>query len=274
MIDDLVVGMIGGTIIALVYGLLFAQREDAIRERLRKSRQGWVRAKYVSAFVGALRGKAAAYDTSIMTLLFFLVMSIAVSLLRLGSYMVVDKANDMWQRVVLLDEKALLARDRASGNGDREVTQSDLREQACDANTAKQPQQPHRDLEERGLMIEELTRDVESYRDRSELLASASDYLFYVVFAAFYVALFSWIPFVTMRKRFAVEIERFTLRIQGLATKNELAQLAVLESSVADESTLISFVQHARSIATRHNVSQLVATFDLWEDENRRDLTE
>ena len=67
-----------------------------------------------------------------------------------------------------------------------------------------------------------------------------------------------------MRRRFAHELERFTMRIQGLASKAELANLAVLESNVRDEQSLRTFIDATRDVASRHNVSALVETFDLW----------
>ncbi|MCW5983153.1 MAG: hypothetical protein KIT09_34000 [Bryobacteraceae bacterium] len=82
--------------------------------------------------------------------------------------------------------------------------------------------------------------------------------------------LFVWMPFIAMRAKFASEIERFTLRIQGLASKSELAELAVLEATVSDEDSLRSFIKHARVIATRHAVPQLVTRFDLWSLSNDR----
>ncbi len=69
-----------------------------------------------------------------------------------------------------------------------------------------------------------------------------------------------------MRQRFAYEIERFTLRIQGLASKAELAELAVAEADVIDEKTLRHFVEITRGVASRHGIPQLVTTFDLWKD--------
>lgn len=91
-----------------------------------------------------------------------------------------------------------------------------------------------------------------------------------LLFLSFYVGLFFWRPFIIMRRRFAFEIERFTLRIQGLASKPELAELAVAEAHVTNENTLRAFVEITRKVAIRHGIPQLVTTFDLWR-ENQKD---
>ena len=85
----------------------------------------------------------------------------------------------------------------------------------------------------------------------------------YVVAAIlFYVF---WLPFSIMRKRFTHELDRFSLRIQGLASKTELAELALAETIIADEITLRLYLSLAVGIATRHGILQLASRFDLWE---------
>ena len=79
-----------------------------------------------------------------------------------------------------------------------------------------------------------------------------------------------WKPFVVMRRRFGYELERFTLRIQGLASKSELAELAVAETEVKNEETVREFVLIMRRIAERHGIPQLVKTFDLWKEDSER----
>jgi hypothetical protein len=83
-------------------------------------------------------------------------------------------------------------------------------------------------------------------------------------FAVSLVAYFFWIPYAVKRRRFGAELDRFLLRIQGLASKAELAELALAESRVVDERTLRAFIDHARTIANRHGVGELVSPFDLW----------
>ncbi|MCP3890102.1 MAG: hypothetical protein GY702_14715 [Desulfobulbaceae bacterium] len=72
-----------------------------------------------------------------------------------------------------------------------------------------------------------------------------------------------------MRKRFAHEMEKFLSRIQYLESKQELSNLAVLESKVVDEKTLKEFIYATKSIAIRHNIQELVFTFDLWKNDEK-----
>ena len=70
--------------------------------------------------------------------------------------------------------------------------------------------------------------------------------------------------FMEYRARFAHELERFTLRIQGLATKDELAELVTKEVAVKDEATAKEFVDVMAKIAAKHKVDVLVESFLLW----------
>ena len=64
--------------------------------------------------------------------------------------------------------------------------------------------------------------------------------------------------------QFADEVERFTLRVQGLASKAELVELVAAESAVSDEASSRRYVAVMRQIATRHGISDLVRSFELW----------
>ena len=69
---------------------------------------------------------------------------------------------------------------------------------------------------------------------------------------------------ILFRSAFAHELERFTLRIQGLASKPELAELVTKELAVKDENTAKEFVDVMAKIANRYKVGPLVDTFLLW----------
>lgn len=73
-----------------------------------------------------------------------------------------------------------------------------------------------------------------------------------------------WFPSVSISRRFAHELDRFVLRIQGLASREELARLALLESQVRDEKSLRLFVESAMEIARQHGLERLTETFKLW----------
>jgi hypothetical protein len=65
MITGLILGIAGSAVVAVLYGLFLGQREEKIRYYLSTQRRGWARRRYVRAFVGAVRGRAAAANTSI-----------------------------------------------------------------------------------------------------------------------------------------------------------------------------------------------------------------
>jgi len=81
-------------------------------------------------------------------------------------------------------------------------------------------------------------------------------------------------PTSIIRRRFAHELDRFTMRIQGLASKAELAELAILESRLTYERSLRAFIAAARAIANRHQVSALAETFDLWRGESTQSASD
>ena len=89
------------------------------------------------------------------------------------------------------------------------------------------------------------------------------------VYAVAGAALAYWLlrfhlPFVIFRSCFSYELDRFLLRIQGLAVKSELAELVQLEGLVRDEESAMRYVAKMAEIATRHKVEHLVASFVLW----------
>ncbi len=220
-------GLLGSAIIAVVYGLLFAQREDKIRSYLSRKRRGWIRWRYVRAFVGAVRGKAVATDTAILAFFALLVpFIIGGSLL-----MIADDAEyeirQAWTRL-------------------QEIQDTD---------------QMRRDIDKEVARLEDELTELTKRAHRNILRARIAGW---ALITAVYFGLLFWYPFVVMRRRFDHELQRFTLRIQGLGSKSELAELAVAESKVKNEETLRHFFEVTRKIAERHNIPELVSTFDLW----------
>lgn len=230
--NGFLIGLLASLVVALLYGLFFAQREDRIRLYLRVSSRGLVRLWYVAAFVGAVRGRAVAGDTGLLGYLILLVPFIL-------SFWLSASARNIESNFARLDVD-LKRVEEASG-------------------TPRSTPVP---------TLESLRREVEELKTESRTFLSGVKAASWLSFGAFYVGLLIWRPFIVMRRRFAYELDRFTLRIQGLASKTELAELAVLESRVCDEKSLRSFVRAARGIAARHNVSEMVATFDLWMEDS------
>jgi hypothetical protein len=234
MIEAFLIGFAGSATVAIIYGLVIAQREEQIRRYLSSQRKGWVRKRYVRAFVGAVRGRAAVTDTSLLAFLTLLVPFV----FSMVCWMVSGNFEQRTQSI-----------------------ESRWRRLQTDPGITKEPNVQSAQ-EELAALIEEWTR----IKAQTTLLVLVLRIVSGLSLLTFYVGWFFWHPFVVMRRRFAYEIERFTLRIQGLASSTELAELAVAESKVVDEKTLQSFVEMTRRVAIRHEIPQLVTTFDLWGD--------
>ena len=220
-------------LLAIVYGLIFGGREDRIRAYLSAKRTGWLRRRYVKLFVGAVRGEAAAFDTSILA--FFIVLFLLFGTMLPFYY---AHETDRLRRNLQTEinfAKAILDKDKTPTQG----TEPEARmTEWIDKGSA-------------------LTKSDE----RAIVMFRVVGIISGICFVAF---LLFWYPFLVFRRQFAHELDRFTLRIQGLASKTELADLAVAEAKVKDEETLRLFVDCARTVALRHNIPQLVSTFDLW----------
>ncbi len=79
-----------------------------------------------------------------------------------------------------------------------------------------------------------------------------------------FIGWIAWMPYVKLRTRFAHEVSRFSLRIQGLATPQELAELTERELKVRDPTTLRQYVELMRDVAQAKGIVQLTKTFELW----------
>jgi hypothetical protein len=235
MITGLILGVAGSAVVAVLYGLFLGQREEQIRRYLSTKRKGWARRRYVRAFVGAVRGRAASTNTGLLTLLILLV-------LFGTSLFVWSAANKLEGRIQIVDSNWQRVNSKLG------VNEPDNRSSGKDELATLIKEWPQTSLQTSRLIMV------------GRIFAG-------LCLMGFYIGNFFWRPFLVMRQHFAHEIERFTLRIQGLASKSELAELAIAEAKVIDEKTLRQFVEITRSVATRHGIPQLVTTFDLWKDQ-------
>lgn len=220
-------------LVATLYGLILGGRENQIRAYLSARSTGWLRRRYVKLFIGAVRGEAAAFDTSILA--FFIIVFLLFSTMLPFYY---ARETDRLLRNLQTEinfAKAMLDKDK----------------------TPTQETDPKASITEwidkGSALIKRDERAIVMFK----VVASISG-ICLIAFSLF------WYPFLVFRRQFAHELDRFTLRIQGLASKAELAELAVAEAKVKDEETLRLFVDCARAVALRHNIPQLVSTFDLW----------
>jgi hypothetical protein len=231
VLASFLIGIAGSAIVALLYGLFFAQREDKIRAYLSAKRKGWSRRRYVMAFVGAVRGEAVATDTRLLAYTWLFTM------LCLATFFIVMPE--------------ITAEKLAGLDAQIEATQARL---AGGVQTKEAPEAQLRVVRAKQLAV----------KFKFALIKQVSRFAGGFMAILLWAAMLFWLPFVVMRKRFAFELERFALRIQGLATKVELAELALAESEVVGEESLRVFVRSAGAIAKRHGIPQLVKTFDLW----------
>ncbi len=233
ILQNLLIGLAASAIVAVLYGFFVAQREKEIRGYLATKREGWRRRRYVKALVGAVRGGGAASDTGMLGFLTLLApLAIAVGFWYAADY--------LQSRLDYVDEKTArltqeLQQDAAAVT--RESLETDLQQMRNEINQLRQ-------------------------RARLQLLLPRG--ISIMGLAGFYYGVLFWLPFAVLRRRFGHEIDRFTLRIQGLASKAELAELAIAESEVSDENSLRAFLDLAAAIAARHEVPQLADRFDLW----------
>jgi hypothetical protein len=257
--DILLIGLPASVMGAIIYGILFGQREDRIRAYLKASTKGALRLLYVRALIQAIQGGAEVAKTRSLVALWLLVIAGA----SVGLTFDAVRLESRWQAVnanlrELADshsKSALMVRDpesmrKAITTRDPESIREDLKRESdalgkeIDAVTAErrtlEPQVLGWVRFERGLSLAFL----------------------FICEAGWLV----WFPFAIMRTRFAHEITRFSLRIQGLASRDELARMTEAELSVRNAETLKPYVQILKAIAARHGMPELTRTFELWKD--------
>ena len=226
--------------VAIFYGFLISNKEDAIRNYLKNSAKGISRRIYITAFVSAVRGKDKVDDTSNLVYLVIFILFFAALYYQQN---IKDTVKSYDRSVADFAEVK-----------DRHLKQDD-------AGSEKEIES----IEEK---LESLDKQLRSQNKDIEKLRVASNVLYIGAFVLFYIGLLLWRPYLVMRKRFAHEMGVFLMRIQGLASKQELANLAIAESKVSNSRTLQVFISLTKEIATRHHVVELVRTFDLWDDQN------
>nr|WP_320116500.1 hypothetical protein [uncultured Desulfuromonas sp.] len=206
-----------------------SNREDAIRAYLKSRAKGFARKIYVNAFVSAVRGRDKVSDTS------------NIAYLLLAMFFITSI-------YAYYDINELIRSHDATVEKFTELTKE---------KPDKTPQELESELASIKSSIDSMEGDV-------DMLRVVNKGIYVGAFVFLYLGLLIWRPYLLMRKRFAHELDKFLSRIQGLASKQELSNIAVLESKVVNEDSLREFINSTRAIAARHNIEQLVATFDLW----------
>jgi len=230
---SLLIAVIGSLIGALIYGALFAQREDRIRGYLGTKRMAWRRKRYLKAFVGAARGHAAAIDTTVLLVIVLLIPFVFAQISLIYSSYVKNTIDNLESSITKMNDQ-IYGTNKMSPPESIEAT------------------------------VRKLSARVDTLRRTGIPIVWFLRLIWLTCNAGSIYGLIFWIPFAVMRRLFENELERFTIRIQGLASKAELAELAVAESNVTDEASLRTFVTLAAAIAARNGVPELAARFDLW----------
>ena len=227
--------LLASAIVAIMYGAFIAQREDRIRRYLSAKQTSWTRRRYVKAVVSAVRGDAATLETTMLSLLILL----AFGAISLGLW---EVAADFESRIDVNDIQV------------RELEQNILGQETTSEETLTK-------------RLAQLRIEIDEVRDSSRPIIFAMRACVIGCYGAIVWAANFWVPFVVARKSFAYQIDRFILRIQGLASKSELAELAMAESQVDDERSLRAFLELAARVAARHGIHEFAARFDLWEEQ-------
>ena len=226
--------VLGSAVVAMVYGLFVAQREEQIRTYLAHATGGILRWLYVRALIQAVRGEASIADSRHLAMLITLVFLTFAVLQQ-------DKVQSLQQDFDgVQDRLNQIAQDRAHPPDESELE----RRIDDDYRSAVRRSDGLRDSVARAVLVG---------RTISGLFFGASA-----------IAWFAWLPYVQLRQRFAHEIARFSLRIQGMASQDELARLTAAELAVRNPEALRAYVAIMKDIATRNGLPELTKTFELW----------
>lgn len=275
---QMLVAIPAGLMAAILFALFFSHRVERTREFLRKRKKGWTRRLYVRAFIGAARGRAVATDTSMLAFLyiaFFGILGIGFQAVSVVIEEKVSRLERLYFEVQeeVIQEKVLTPKELAAELGAflekrerlTEELDVEVQEEVVQEKTVS-----HQDLEaELAALLKEKERLIKEFRrldKEGRYLYWSSRIMGYLLQFFSMASILFLFPFVVMRRAFAHELDRFALRIQGLAGKAELAQIAVAESRVRDEPSLKTFVELVKRVAERNEVPQIVKTFDLWDD--------
>jgi hypothetical protein len=228
--------LLGAIILSLLAAFLFRvfliTPADATREYLAKQRSGWRRKRYVRIFVEAVRGQAK-IDEAI--LLFRVSYFIPLMLVFFGTALLLESFHSTRFANQMIKQYENALRNEVS--------------------VVQQPAENPLQAAIRAMNDEKRKMVVAWWSGLAVTALSALWFFWLLVFR---------LPFVVFRNRFSYELDRFTLRIQGLASKAELAELIKREAEVTDEQSARAFVDVIARIADRHGVRPLVDTFLLW----------
>ena len=195
--ESWLIGVSSGVLAAIVYGLLFAQREEAIRAKLKHATGGLLRRLYVRALIQAVRGGAGIADSRHLTVLVIFVILIAGLWTQATVQNIRNNVDRLVQQAHALQHTPLVAPASSATNSQHQL------------------QQKERALSEE---IRTAVSGAEAIKVHAQPTLAIAQLIAYLLIAAAAAGWIAWVPYVLMRRQFAHEIGRFSLRIQGLAT--------------------------------------------------------
>lgn len=255
MWSGLFAGVLSSLVAGIVLMLLFSGNEAAIKNWLARRGLGALQRFYVSIFVEAVRGSSRMADTRHLLSLYIIV--IGVIFFSFGFCLnhwenVISSGVDAGEKalndgdVAIQNMLEVLQRDRTSIN----QSLDDLR-----GNIAKM-----KELKETLMLSNEDNRRVLSNLEVAEKIF---EFCFFPLFLYF---CFWYYPCCTIRASLSFDIERLSLRLQGLASKSELAELTRCEIAVKNRETARLYVHAIHTIADRHSLQSLYRDFPFVND--------
>jgi hypothetical protein len=254
----LITGVILPLIIAVMYQLFFKQKVAQLEGSLRKNQSARHRARNVRALVEAMSGHGAVADS----------VAAARAATAVPLILIVMFTSLLFTSTDAEHNARRAGQSRASDIEDIEsFLQTEMKPVPADDDdrSGDAASRLHRLQEGLPAMRAEV-KELARLERNAWLLQCACLFMVAMFICQCWYVNVVRIPYVALRRLFAHEIERFTLRIQGLASKAELADLADAEVEARNEEGLRAFLAKASEIAERHNVARLASRFDLWRE--------
>lgn len=236
--QDLLILLATSLLLPLIYGITIGGREEFFRALLRRSASGWRRSSMVRVLIRTVRHESVGLELKVLAFLGFL----ALATLSVAAF---TKGIEMGQWAV-----------QAASNSEEFLRQEEsiLAILAGVSDSVALAQDPA----ERALGLLQVTRENSAEATRLHEAARSYRVILFTVAAVLWAAAWWfalwWTPMRVAELRLSRMLERMTLRIQALASKNELAELAVSEDAVSDEESLKIFFGALHRICVRHQI--------------------
>jgi hypothetical protein len=264
-----------------LYGVFLQHLEAKLRGWLARKRPEWRRRRYVRAFVGALQGRAELADAVVRTgFAIFAVLFVGTAIVASG--IVAIRATGNAEAALASATANLREAERnldaleASNKQFAELSDA-LKKASAQGSVAAPPvtseAQPSATyVEEKREELATLRKEFEeaTKRDSAKLAIGKMFGKFSIGLGSLYglfllYLTFAWMPTMLATRVFSFHVSRFLLRIQAIATPEEVAKLSRAEVAVRDEASLKAFVGLAVATARAHDAESIALHLDLWD---------